>query len=155
MICPGYRNAISASHSGSSMARRLPGARDEPSPPRTTLRRAARRPRPEDPRLEWQSLGGSGTLSVLKKGVQKTHAVCGALLGMKLNAHGPSGTNGGGKTIALVRRPCDHGARVGGATDETVREIGNGQRGCREEWPVSYTHLRAHETDSYLVCRLL
>src|SRR5664279_420989 len=22
-------------------------------------------------------------------------------------------------------------------------------------WPVSYTHLRAHETDSYLVCRLL
>src|SRR5664279_3602571 len=21
-------------------------------------------------------------------------------------------------------------------------------------WPVSYTHLRAHETDSYLVCRL-
>ena len=24
-----------------------------------------------------------------------------------------------------------------------------------EEKPVSYTHLRAHETDSYLVCRLL
>ena len=24
-----------------------------------------------------------------------------------------------------------------------------------EESPVSYTHLRAHETDSYLVCRLL
>src|SRR5664279_3890442 len=23
------------------------------------------------------------------------------------------------------------------------------------QWPVSYTHLRAHETDSYLVCRLL
>ena len=23
------------------------------------------------------------------------------------------------------------------------------------EVPVSYTHLRAHETDSYLVCRLL
>ena len=22
-------------------------------------------------------------------------------------------------------------------------------------WTVSYTHLRAHETDSYLVCRLL
>ena len=22
-------------------------------------------------------------------------------------------------------------------------------------WAVSYTHLRAHETDSYLVCRLL
>ena len=31
---------------------------------------------------------------------------------------------------------------------------------CNAEWlytlpPVSYTHLRAHETDSYLVCRLL
>ena len=25
----------------------------------------------------------------------------------------------------------------------------------RDEKPVSYTHLRAHETDSYLVCRLL
>src|SRR5664279_5451466 len=24
-----------------------------------------------------------------------------------------------------------------------------------DEGPVSYTHLRAHETDSYLVCRLL
>src|SRR5680860_502809 len=24
-----------------------------------------------------------------------------------------------------------------------------------EDMPVSYTHLRAHETDSYLVCRLL
>src|SRR5665647_3954833 len=27
--------------------------------------------------------------------------------------------------------------------------------GGREGEPVSYTHLRAHETDSYLVCRLL
>src|SRR5664279_5553493 len=30
---------------------------------------------------------------------------------------------------------------------------GCGDAGCRP--PVSYTHLRAHETDSYLVCRLL
>src|SRR5680860_1308651 len=27
--------------------------------------------------------------------------------------------------------------------------------GCATQEPVSYTHLRAHETDSYLVCRLL
>ena len=27
--------------------------------------------------------------------------------------------------------------------------------GCFEYGSVSYTHLRAHETDSYLVCRLL
>src|SRR5665647_130041 len=26
--------------------------------------------------------------------------------------------------------------------------------GCNHLTPVSYTHLRAHETDSYLVCRL-
>ena len=26
---------------------------------------------------------------------------------------------------------------------------------ARDNGPVSYTHLRAHETDSYLVCRLL
>ena len=29
------------------------------------------------------------------------------------------------------------------------------EKGCRYAWSVSYTHLRAHETDSYLVCRLL
>ena len=28
-------------------------------------------------------------------------------------------------------------------------------RNLRPLYPVSYTHLRAHETDSYLVCRLL
>src|SRR5680860_52131 len=27
--------------------------------------------------------------------------------------------------------------------------------GIHQDYPVSYTHLRAHETDSYLVCRLL
>src|SRR5664279_5134343 len=34
------------------------------------------------------------------------------------------------------------------------RTFGLGNRPCRCR-PVSYTHLRAHETDSYLVCRLL
>ena len=29
------------------------------------------------------------------------------------------------------------------------------QIGALDHAPVSYTHLRAHETDSYLVCRLL
>src|SRR5664279_4275241 len=29
------------------------------------------------------------------------------------------------------------------------------QVGMEQAAPVSYTHLRAHETDSYLVCRLL
>ena len=30
-----------------------------------------------------------------------------------------------------------------------------GDEGTNRVTPVSYTHLRAHETDSYLVCRLL
>ena len=31
----------------------------------------------------------------------------------------------------------------------------DGKRGVAQKIAVSYTHLRAHETDSYLVCRLL
>ena len=42
---------------------------------------------------------------------------------------------------------------------ELVKYILAGEQGCQELEayiaPVSYTHLRAHETDSYLVCRLL
>src|SRR5664279_341767 len=45
------------------------------------------------------------------------------------------------------------------STCGTVEACGAGEvdRGCcrRCAPPVSYTHLRAHETDSYLVCRLL
>src|SRR5680860_231705 len=37
--------------------------------------------------------------------------------------------------------------------DKSGRAIGHKTRGLFG--PVSYTHLRAHETDSYLVCRLL
>src|SRR5665647_1898514 len=39
-------------------------------------------------------------------------------------------------------------------TNSAVMSFGND---APNEWPgsVSYTHLRAHETDSYLVCRLL
>src|SRR5680860_1668746 len=33
--------------------------------------------------------------------------------------------------------------------------LGNGPSLAQDIAPVSYTHLRAHETDSYLVCRLL
>src|SRR5664279_3434528 len=34
-------------------------------------------------------------------------------------------------------------------------ESGQGSQPTEEMYAVSYTHLRAHETDSYLVCRLL
>src|SRR5665647_2640249 len=40
-----------------------------------------------------------------------------------------------------------------------IIEKSNKEAGCKSyqlyQDPVSYTHLRAHETDSYLVCRLL
>src|SRR5680860_208173 len=39
-----------------------------------------------------------------------------------------------------------------GANESTVITFSND---VSIEGPVSYTHLRAHETDSYLVCRLL
>src|SRR5665647_2952456 len=46
-----------------------------------------------------------------------------------------------------------------GAPDHAVRNScgfsASGNSDTGPEWPVSYTHLRAHETDSYLVCRLL
>src|SRR5680860_1760228 len=38
---------------------------------------------------------------------------------------------------------------------DTFRSGPNISLGVDDEGPVSYTHLRAHETDSYLVCRLL
>ena len=41
---------------------------------------------------------------------------------------------------------------VGVLTHEQYMEIVEASRTARA---VSYTHLRAHETDSYLVCRLL
>src|SRR5664279_4333178 len=45
----------------------------------------------------------------------------------------------------VVRDERGHrGDEAGGGVDEGFRDA-----------PVSYTHLRAHETDSYLVCRLL
>src|SRR5680860_1668314 len=48
---------------------------------------------------------------------------------------------GGGR----VGRPSRPGMEGGGPTPGNARSPGT----------VSYTHLRAHETDSYLVCRLL
>ena len=38
---------------------------------------------------------------------------------------------------------------------ERIRNFNEFHTPLSKEEPVSYTHLRAHETDSYLVCRLL
>src|SRR5665647_1318947 len=38
---------------------------------------------------------------------------------------------------------------------QIFKSCGLGLSKCSSSHPVSYTHLRAHETDSYLVCRLL
>src|SRR5664279_5802558 len=52
--------------------------------------------------------------------------------------------SGGAFTDSLSAPPCTPRIRRREAPAET-----------RRRRPVSYTHLRAHETDSYLVCRLL
>src|SRR5664279_5993140 len=48
----------------------------------------------------------------------------------------------------------DHGVRVRTSTDP-VSVPRHAVGSVAVQTPVSYTHLRAHETDSYLVCRLL
>src|SRR5664279_6475540 len=60
-----------------------------------------------------------------------------------------SGTTGRPKGVML-----DH-ANLAAMTEQiiTVLEIGPTTRCLLVPPPVSYTHLRAHETDSYLVCR--
>ena len=40
-------------------------------------------------------------------------------------------------------------------TQESDNDTENDSEETESSSPVSYTHLRAHETDSYLVCRLL
>src|SRR5665647_3128025 len=52
--------------------------------------------------------------------------------------------------------PDGRGRRHGqGAEGQGVRADGRQEDGRHLGVAVSYTHLRAHETDSYLVCRLL
>ena len=38
---------------------------------------------------------------------------------------------------------------------KSIQKAQEGYQQIQDMGPVSYTHLRAHETDSYLVCRLL
>src|SRR5665647_2367011 len=52
-----------------------------------------------------------------------------------------------GHRLCALRRPQDLGGGAIAARPQCGRTLG--------AIPVSYTHLRAHETDSYLVCRLL
>src|SRR5664279_4139070 len=77
-------------------------------------------------------------------------------------AHGARGCTG----VRRVRvRSNWHSPRVSfgssetavSATDVVLRPQAGQPRWQKAKWhrPVSYTHLRAHETDSYLVCRLL
>src|SRR5680860_1185131 len=49
----------------------------------------------------------------------------------------------------------DSGVRHGAVAHHAVDAHVQAHRTLLEQAPVSYTHLRAHETDSYLVCRLL
>src|SRR5665647_3879903 len=60
-----------------------------------------------------------------------------------------------GSSIQQLYYTINHGSMSDGSMKITldVPPIINGR--AYTTTPVSYTHLRAHETDSYLVCRLL
>src|SRR5680860_1586670 len=64
-----------------------------------------------------------------------------------------------GRRIRLPRAPSiPPGLRLPSGQDNHHASPGRHrpcQKGYLRVWSVSYTHLRAHETDSYLVCRLL
>src|SRR5665647_2266156 len=76
---------------------------------------------------------------------------------MEAGAGQPQGGAGGGDH-AWLGRQGGHGVHQ----DSSSLTIGRPRSKATFFWmsmtasaPVSYTHLRAHETDSYLVCRLL
>ena len=54
---------------------------------------------------------------------------------------------------AYVVDPGNYTLYVGGCV--SVGPVWDDSATCKPKKAVSYTHLRAHETDSYLVCRLL
>src|SRR5665647_3941574 len=59
-------------------------------------------------------------------------------------------------TMALLSHPAEqHGHGVGQERPGTGFALCRTGERCAAAQAVSYTHLRAHETDSYLVCRLL
>src|SRR5665647_325749 len=76
-----------------------------------------------------------------------------------LTRHRPSGSGGSGRPgTPRPSRPRGIRTRPNPALrrDRRCRWMGRRRAAARRaRRPVSYTHLRAHETDSYLVCRLL
>src|SRR5665647_2693381 len=77
--------------------------------------------------------GGDGTVSAAARAIMGTNAILGII---------PLGTR---NNIALSL----------GIPNDIPAAIALLRTGYRRKIAVSYTHLRAHETDSYLVCRLL
>src|SRR5665647_3860623 len=119
-----------------------PGGRRRPRVPRWT-------PRPVlsgrlDRKSSWEGvgLGGGGTLPAKSPG-------------------GPEGIAGGGGHTTPLTQSGDGSRRTASDTGVTryMRAAGLIDHQCTHlllcSGAVSYTHLRAHETDSYLVCRLL
>src|SRR5680860_711477 len=64
----------------------------------------------------------------------------------RASPHGDRCARPAGRCLANPRPAFEPAPRV---APDARRTLG------RRSGPVSYTHLRAHETDSYLVCRLL
>src|SRR5680860_584127 len=74
------------------------------------------------------------------------------VVGSQQPAHGVDlGVGGGG----VAAGPLGQGRDGGGQAFPVGEQLGEVAAQLGGEGAVSYTHLRAHETDSYLVCRLL
>src|SRR5678816_4649829 len=56
------------------------------------------------------------------------------------------------EVVSIVVDEDSHSMDIAVAEDKLSQAIGRGGQNIR---PVSYTHLRAHETPEHLVCRLL
>src|SRR5678816_4767512 len=96
----------------------------------------------------------AGSRATLPRGAEGSpdHAVqCEVEIGIIHHDHGVLATH-------LERQPLVHPAA--GLADDRTGGGGPGERddrhlGMLHQRPVSYTHLRAHETPEHLVCRLL
>src|SRR5680860_1703148 len=93
---------------------------------------------------------GGGGLSVRVSGLGRTSAATLAVDMRPRVAAEMRPPMGGSGVAAITRLPPE---TVAGCAGAVVRTWYRFDRNCSP--PVSYTHLRAHETDSYLVCRLL
>src|SRR5680860_1815610 len=102
------------------------------------------------------SIPGDGTgPEVVREGLKVLEAAASRTLRPSLTTSGPVPSPGMDANLQLINPPC----LMFPVTTLISACPASSNQGALRQPPtpasVSYTHLRAHETDSYLVCRLL